>query len=139
MKSHSQQGRLHDSLIAKLSHISITPFPQFFYVFFSCLSQNGCRMPSASLQQLLGYIQRFLHGLVLLYSYISYHTESKKKKRKINMSTMKTHQPQYLTSNQVLFSNQNLRNDIVTPRLQYFNESCINIKLIRTIFSYSQN
>ena len=29
----------------------------------------------ASLQKLLGYIQRFLYGLALLYFYISYHTE----------------------------------------------------------------
>ena len=44
-----------------------------------------------------------------------------KKNEKINISTMKTHQMpnmwQYLTCIKVLFSNQNLHNDIVTPRL----------------------
>ena len=37
-------------------------------------------MPLASLRQLLEYIQRFLHGLTLLYFYISYHAELKKGK-----------------------------------------------------------
>ena len=44
-----------------------------------------------------------------------------KKKEEINISTMKTHQMpnkwQYLTFIKVSFSNQNLQNDIVTPRL----------------------
>ena len=59
-------------------------------------------MPLTSLEQLLGYIQRILHGLALLYFSVSYHTESKKKE--INKSTMKTHQAsnkwQSLTCNQ---------------------------------------
>ena len=42
-------------------------------------------------------------------------------KEEINISTMKTHQIpnkwQYLTCIKVSFSNQNLQNDIVTPRL----------------------
>ena len=37
-------------------------------------------MPLVSLQQLLGYIQRFLHGLALLYFYVSYHTQSQKER-----------------------------------------------------------
>ena len=64
------------------------------------------------------------------------------KKEDINISTMKTHQIpnkwQYLNCIKVLFSNQNLQNDTVTPRL-YVNESCIIIKLIWTIFAYNQN
>ena len=44
-----------------------------------------------------------------------------KKKDKINISTMKTHQIpnkwQHLTCIKVSFSNQNLQNDIVTLRL----------------------
>ena len=44
-----------------------------------------------------------------------------KEKEKNNMSTMKTKKMpnkwQYLTCIKVLFSNQNLQNDIVTPRL----------------------
>ena len=40
----------------------------------------------------------------------------KKKKEEINISAMTTHQ-MYLTCIKVLFSNQNLQNDIVTPRL----------------------
>ena len=43
------------------------------------------------------------------------------KKEEINISTMKTRQMpnkwQYLTYIKVSFSNQNLQNDIVTPRL----------------------
>ena len=43
------------------------------------------------------------------------------KKEEINMSTMKTHQVpnkwQYLTCMKVSFSNQNLQNGKVTPRL----------------------
>ena len=66
-----------------------------------------------------------------------------KKKKKINISTMKTHQMpnkwQYLTCIKVSFSNQNLQNDIVTPRLFYVNESCVIVKLIWTIFAYNQN
>ena len=42
------------------------------------------------------------------------------KKEEINNSTMKTHQMpnkyQYLTCIKVYFSNQNLQNDVVTPR-----------------------
>ena len=61
----------------------------------------------------LKYIQTSLD----IYQNISYYTESKKKE-KINISTMKTHQMpskwQYLTCNKVSFSNQNLQNDIVT-------------------------
>ena len=44
-----------------------------------------------------------------------------KKKKENNISTTKTHQMpnkwQYLTCIEVSFSNQNLQNDIVTPRL----------------------
>ena len=42
-----------------------------------------------------------------------------KKKGEINISTTKTHQMpnKYLTCIRVSFSNQNLQNDIVTPRL----------------------
>ena len=44
-----------------------------------------------------------------------------KEKEKNNISTMKTHQMpnkwQYLTCIEVSFSNQNLQNDTVTPRL----------------------
>ena len=44
-----------------------------------------------------------------------------KEKEKNNISTMKTHQMpnkwQYLTCIKVSFSNQNLQNDTVTPRL----------------------
>ena len=62
----------------------------------------------------LKYIQRSLD----IYQQISYHRESKKE---INVSTMKTHQTlnkwQYLTCIKVSFLNQNLQNDIVTPRL----------------------
>ena len=45
----------------------------------------------------------------------------KQKKEEINISTMKTHQMpnkwQHVTGIKVSFSNQNLQNDIVTPRL----------------------
>ena len=75
----SQQGQLHNSLIAKLSHIGTTPILQFFNAFSSCLSQDGYPMLLATLQHLLGYIQIFLHGLALLYFYISY-AESKKER-----------------------------------------------------------
>ena len=55
---------------------------------------------------------------------------------------MKTHQMpnkwQYLTCIKVSFSNQNLENDIVTPRLEYVNGSSIIIKLIWTIFAYNK-
>ena len=67
----------------------------------------------------------------------------KKKKDEIAISTMKTNQMstmwQYLNSIKLSFSNQNLQNDIVIPRLQYFNESCIILKLIWTILAYNQN
>ena len=53
-------------------------------------------------------------------SNIFYHAESKLKKE-INISAMKTHQMpnkwQYSTCIKVSCSNQNLQNDIVTPRL----------------------
>ena len=78
VKSHPQQGQVHDSLIAKLSLIGSTPILQFFYALSSSLSQDCYQMPLASLQQLLEYIQSFLHGLALLYFYISYHAEFKK-------------------------------------------------------------
>ena len=67
------------------------------------------------------------------------------KKEEINISPKKIHQMpnkwQYLTCIEVSlsFSNQNLQNDIVTPRLSYVNESWIIIKLIWTIFAYNQN
>ena len=68
--------------------------------------------------------------------------QNQKKKKEINIS-MKTHQMpnnwQYLTCIKVSFSNQNLQNDTVTPRLKYVNESCIIIKLIWTIYAYNQN
>ena len=102
VKSHPQQGRLHDSLIAKLSHIGSTPILQFFFAFSSCFTQDGYQMPLASLQQLLEYIQRFLHGLALLYFHMSDYAELKKEE--INIWAMKTQQApnkwQYLTCNQ---------------------------------------
>ena len=64
----------------------------------------------------LKYIQKPLD----IYQQISYYTESRKKKE-INISTMKTYQMpnkwQYLTGIKVSFSSQNLQNDIVTPTL----------------------
>ena len=64
----------------------------------------------------LKYIQIYLD----IYQYISYQ-ELNQKKEENNISTMKTHQMpnkwQYLTCIKVSFSNQNLQNDIVTPRL----------------------
>ena len=72
---------LNDSLIARLSHIGSTTVPQFFYVFSSCPSQDGYWMSWASLQQLVGYIQRFLHGLALLYFHLSCIIKNKKKER----------------------------------------------------------
>ena len=57
-----------------------------------------------------------------IYQHISYHAESKKKKKggEINISTTKTRQMpnqcQYLTCVKVSFSNQNLQNDTVTPK-----------------------
>ena len=84
----------------------------------------------------LKYIQISLD----IYQHISYHVQNQKKEEN-NISTMKTYQMpnkwQYLTCIKVPFSNQNLQNDIVTPRLQYFNDSCIiiHIKLIWTIFA----
>ena len=55
-----------------------------------------------------------------IYQHISYHVQNQKKEEN-NISTMKTHQMpnwwQYLTCIKVSFSNQNLLNDIVTPRL----------------------
>ena len=62
----------------------------------------------------LKYIQVSLD----IYQHISYHAESKK--GEINKSTVKTHQMpnewQYLTCIKVPVSNQNLQNDIMTPR-----------------------
>ena len=85
----------------------------------------------------LKYIQISLD----IHQNIFYHAESKK--GEINKSTVKTHQMpnkwQHLTCIKVSFSNQNLQNDIVTPRLKYVNECCTIIKLIWTIFSYNQN
>ena len=56
-----------------------------------------------------------------IYQHISYHVQNQKKKEENNISTMKTHQMpkkwQYLTCIKVSFLNQNLQNDIVTPRL----------------------
>ena len=84
----------------------------------------------------LKYIQISLD----IYQCISYHAESKNED--INISTIKTHQMrnkwQYLICIKVSFSNQNLQNDIVIPRLKYVNEGCIIIKLIWTIFAYNQ-
>ena len=66
-----------------------------------------------------------------------------KKMEEISISTINTHQMpnkwQYLTCIKVSFSNQNLQNDIMTPRMKYVNESCIIIKLIWTIFAYNKN
>ena len=63
----------------------------------------------------LKYIQISLD----IYQHISYVQNQKKEEN--NISTMKTHQMpnkwQYLTCIKVSFSNQNLQNDIVTPRL----------------------
>ena len=60
------------------------------------------------------------------------------KKEEINIATMKSHlmptKWQYLICIKVSLSNQNFPNDIVTPRLQYLNESCIITKLIWTNF-----
>ena len=86
----------------------------------------------------LKYIQISLH----IYQHISCYTESKKIKE-INISTKKTHQMtskwRFLTGIKVSFSNQNLKNNIVTPRLLYVNESCTVIKLIWTTFAYNEN
>ena len=64
----------------------------------------------------LKYIQIFLN----IYKHISYHAELKEKEE-ISISIMKTHQIpnkwQYLTCIKVSFSNENLQNDIVIPRL----------------------
>ena len=66
-------------------------------------------------------------NIIDIYQHISYHAESKKRNityRNIpyhNISTMKTHQIpnkwHYVTCIKVPFSNQNLQNDMVTPRL----------------------
>ena len=62
----------------------------------------------------LKHIRTFLDT----YQHVSYHAESKYKKE-INILTMKTHQMlnkwQHLTC--IKLSNQNLQNDIVTPKL----------------------
>ena len=61
-----------------------------------------------------------------IYQHISYHAQNQKKKKRKkkeenNILTMKTYRMpnkwQYLTCIKVTFSNQNLQNDIVTPRL----------------------
>ena len=60
-----------------------------------------------------------------IYQHISYHAHNQKIKRKKkeenNILTMKTYRMpnkwQYLTCIKVIFSNQNLQNDVVTPRL----------------------
>ena len=64
-------------------------------------------MPSASLQQLLGYIQTLLHGLTL-YCYISHHAKSKVKE--INISAMETQKTpnKYLTCNESVTFKPNL-------------------------------
>ena len=55
-----------------------------------------------------------------IYPHISYHVKNHIKEEN-NISTMKTHQMpnkwQYLTCIKLSFSNKNLQNDIVTPRL----------------------
>ena len=55
-----------------------------------------------------------------IYQHISYHAQNQKKEEN-TISTMKTHQIsnkwQYLTCSKVPFANQNLQNDLVTPRL----------------------
>ena len=55
-----------------------------------------------------------------IYQHISYQAESKQKEE-IDILTMKKHQMankwQYVTCIKVSISNQNLKNDIVTPRL----------------------
>ena len=55
-----------------------------------------------------------------IYQHISYHAQNRKKEEN-NIATMKTHQMpnkwQYLTCIKVPCSNQNLQNDIMTPRL----------------------
>ena len=55
-----------------------------------------------------------------IYQHISYHVQNQKKAEN-NKSNIKTDQMpnkwQYLTCIKVSFSNQNLQNDIVTPRL----------------------
>ena len=92
VKSHPQQGRLHDSLIAKLSHISITPILQF-YAFSSCLSQDGHWTPLASLQQLWGISRDFR---MVRHCYISIYLMHNQKK-KLKQTPNKW---QYLTCNQ---------------------------------------
>ena len=56
-----------------------------------------------------------------IYQHISYHAQNQKKKEENNILTMKAYQMpnkwQYLTCIKVSFSNQNLQNDTVTPRL----------------------
>ena len=63
-----------------------------------------------------------------------------KKKEENNISTMKTYKIpnkwQYLTCIKVPFSNQNLKNDVVAPRLQYVNKSCIIIHNYKTHLDY---
>ena len=65
----------------------------------------------------LKYIQISLD----IYQHISYHAQNQKKKEENNILTMKAYQMpnkwQYLTCIKVSFSNQNLQNDTVTPRL----------------------
>ena len=60
----------------------------------------------------LKYIRIFID----IYQHISYHAQNQKKKEENNISTMKTCQMpnkwQYLTCIKVLFSNQNLQNDV---------------------------
>ena len=64
----------------------------------------------------LKYIQISLD----IYQHISYHVQNQKKDENTK-SAMKTHQMpnkwQYLICIKVSFSNRNLQNDIVTPRL----------------------
>ena len=64
----------------------------------------------------LKYIQISLD----IYQHISYHAQNQKKEEN-TISTTKTYQIpnkwQYLTCSKVPFSNQNLQNDLVTPRL----------------------
>ena len=72
------------------------------------------------------YKLKYIRISLDIYQHISYHAQNqkekkkKKKKEENNMSAMKTyqipHKWKYLTCIKVTFSNQNLQNDIVTPR-----------------------
>ena len=84
----------------------------------------------------LKYIRRSLD----IYHQLPYHAQNQSKGKKNDISAMKTHPMsdncQYLTCIKVSFLNQNLQNDMVTPRLQYVNDSCIIIHIHKTHLNY---